>query len=509
MTEDTAQPTTIEVFLSYSREDLEFAENVQGRLRESGIRCWVDHAEIRGGDRWSDVIDQGIRQCDALVLIVTPASCASSYVLYEWAFAAGLGVPVIPLLRAPGECHPRLQVLQHIDFTDTSKRPWDVLVQHLREKSVERGHRQRDRQIAARLQSASSDLRSRDHELVASTADWLADLKDARADEILLQVAEERLPVSLMLAVAKRGLAGAVPRLVQFCGHMEQPTRQGAVAALLSIAAPETVELIEVGLQDYARMGAHECYLAVLAKWKDRDRVVPIVLDYLARVRLLPPTTTGGFGMSSEDCLRAAAKALGEQRAIPGAPVLLSLLSHPKWHVVESVVEALGAIGDASAVEPLIESLAAPRREVAMAAIVALGRCGGEQALQALARMAASCTWENEYERISARRVAVETLAAMGDSGVLALREIVEGGNGEARAAVAELVRKQRGPAGLVPALIPLLGDRASVVFERTGSGDRRVESSLSDVITEALVAEGSRNALAALESRRDGGQSA
>jgi HEAT repeat protein len=78
----------------------------------------------------------------ALILIMSPASLNSKYVAYEWAFALGIGVKVVPVLIAQvgfGEVHPRLEVLQYLDFTHYGAGLWERLIQRLRE--VEDQHR--------------------------------------------------------------------------------------------------------------------------------------------------------------------------------------------------------------------------------------------------------------------------------------------------------------------------------------------------------------------------------
>lgn len=48
---------------------------------------------------------------------------------YEWTFALGVDVKVIPILLEPTPLHPRLEVLQHLDFSiHRSARPWDKLL---------------------------------------------------------------------------------------------------------------------------------------------------------------------------------------------------------------------------------------------------------------------------------------------------------------------------------------------------------------------------------------------
>jgi hypothetical protein len=70
-----------------------------------------------------------------LIVVVTPSAKASEYVTYEWAFAWGVGVKVIPVLLEPTPLHPRLEVLQYLDFSIRSARPWDKLLARLRDAS--------------------------------------------------------------------------------------------------------------------------------------------------------------------------------------------------------------------------------------------------------------------------------------------------------------------------------------------------------------------------------------
>jgi HEAT repeat protein len=63
---------------------------------------------------------------------MTPEAKASEYVTYEWAFALGAGIEVIPILLEPTELHPRLDALQHLDFSFRASRPWDKLIEHVK-----------------------------------------------------------------------------------------------------------------------------------------------------------------------------------------------------------------------------------------------------------------------------------------------------------------------------------------------------------------------------------------
>jgi CheY-like chemotaxis protein len=112
------------VFISYSTKDAVFADLAKMKLNEEGVDVWLDSGDLHGGDQWREAIDHGISNSDALLVILTPDSCASSYVTYEWGFALGMGKKVIPIMREDATVHPRLEAFQHLDFRDHRTAPW-------------------------------------------------------------------------------------------------------------------------------------------------------------------------------------------------------------------------------------------------------------------------------------------------------------------------------------------------------------------------------------------------
>ncbi len=118
------------VFISYDREDSDFAELVQAKLSRAGHTIFMDLEILDVGDDWRDKIDLALRASQVLVVIMTPEAAASHYVAYEWAFALGAGLKVIPLELQATELHSRLAVLQRILFTDKA-RPWQKLLEEV------------------------------------------------------------------------------------------------------------------------------------------------------------------------------------------------------------------------------------------------------------------------------------------------------------------------------------------------------------------------------------------
>lgn len=112
------------IFVSYAREDKDFARELSRRLRESDRIPWQDLRNIRAGDYWQDSIDAALRNAEALVVIMSPHAIKSQYVTYEWAFALGAGIRVIPVVKARTNIHPKLSSIQYIDFTTHRGTPW-------------------------------------------------------------------------------------------------------------------------------------------------------------------------------------------------------------------------------------------------------------------------------------------------------------------------------------------------------------------------------------------------
>src|SRR5574341_736835 len=120
------------IFISYNHEDSDFIEILRSKLEQAGFVVWTD-STLRGGEDWRRGIDRAIKDAFALIAVMTPEAKASEYVTYEWAFAVGAEVEVIPILLKRTNLHPRLESLQHLDFTNRQSRPWDKLISVLQE----------------------------------------------------------------------------------------------------------------------------------------------------------------------------------------------------------------------------------------------------------------------------------------------------------------------------------------------------------------------------------------
>ncbi len=119
------------IFVSYKHEEAYFAELLKYKIKEANFNPWMDD-QLRAGEDWRGEIDQAIKNSLALIVILTPEAIESKYITYEWAFALGANVKVIPVVFKRTPLHPRLEALQWLDFTNHVSPPWDKLIEVLR-----------------------------------------------------------------------------------------------------------------------------------------------------------------------------------------------------------------------------------------------------------------------------------------------------------------------------------------------------------------------------------------
>lgn len=107
----------MDVFISYSRRDVEDARRIANLLIEARYRVWVDW-ELLPGQSWKGLIREKIEKSDRFVCIVTPEMLESQWCTWELSLATRMGKPVIPVLaRRGGGEHAVLRAIQFADFT--------------------------------------------------------------------------------------------------------------------------------------------------------------------------------------------------------------------------------------------------------------------------------------------------------------------------------------------------------------------------------------------------------
>ena len=87
-----------QLFLSYSRKELYFAEAIALHLQAAGIKTWFDLQQLEPGCDWSAEIKRGLTVCDGLILLVSRGAAESPYVDEECKHALESGKPIYALI---------------------------------------------------------------------------------------------------------------------------------------------------------------------------------------------------------------------------------------------------------------------------------------------------------------------------------------------------------------------------------------------------------------------------
>jgi len=348
------------VFVSYSHEDADFAQILGGRLRDAGLCVRMDF-NLGAGDNWRAEIDADLRDAYAVVVVMSPTASVSPYVNYEWAFAIGAGVAIVPLLlKIPADgLHPRLSVLQYLDFSNYASRPWEKLVESLRD--------------LAETQGESTLTARRDAPPVVRTAAHALDS---------MNLVERRAAVQTL---AQMNHPAAVQLLADALRHPSEDVRFGAAFILGETyhdvrALPVLLEALRGGHPDLKlwmiiRIG-EAAVPGLLEALQDksfpRRGDVFSILGYIggpAAVRALIPYLQRPEAQDR----RSAMWCLGITKDPSALPALQEASHDADATVRAEAPRALAACGGSAAVPDLLELLRDSDRDVRHAAAAGLG----------------------------------------------------------------------------------------------------------------------------------------
>jgi len=94
---DAANRDKLRVFISYSREDLDFADQLAAALDSSGFECFIDREGISGGEAWKRRLGNLISEADTVVFVLSPGSARSETCNWEVEEAARLNKRIFRL----------------------------------------------------------------------------------------------------------------------------------------------------------------------------------------------------------------------------------------------------------------------------------------------------------------------------------------------------------------------------------------------------------------------------
>jgi hypothetical protein len=107
------------VFVSYSRDDIDFADQLVAALEGTGFDPLIDRHSIPGGEDWKAQLRRMIVDADSVVFVLSPRSAASKLCEWEVEEADQLNKRLIPIVwgsLAGVSVPPRLANLNYIYF---------------------------------------------------------------------------------------------------------------------------------------------------------------------------------------------------------------------------------------------------------------------------------------------------------------------------------------------------------------------------------------------------------
>ena len=121
------QPTPY-YFLSYSRQEVTFVDSLARALEKQDIRTWVDFRNLIPGHKWQDQLDNGLKNSEAILLVISKASMKSRPVMDELKKSVDSGKRIVLIIFEPCFIDRRLKDREWVDFS----RDFDGAIQQLK-----------------------------------------------------------------------------------------------------------------------------------------------------------------------------------------------------------------------------------------------------------------------------------------------------------------------------------------------------------------------------------------
>jgi TPR repeat protein len=123
---DSPDTGRLRVFISYSRDDANFADQLEAALDTYGFETSIDRHGVSGGEEWKSRLGNLISEADTVVFVLTPISAGSPICRWEVEEAERLAKRILPVICRPLEGAsppPQLRERNYTFFYDNPKEP--------------------------------------------------------------------------------------------------------------------------------------------------------------------------------------------------------------------------------------------------------------------------------------------------------------------------------------------------------------------------------------------------
>lgn len=130
---------TGKIFMSYSRRELGFVDDLVSQLEQKGYDVWLDYRVLIPGSPWKEQIDKGLDESDTVLLVISKASISSQYVELEWRHFLDMKKRMILLIFEAVDLPEELEKFEWVDFRGSYQAGLDELFSQL-EKPIQEEH---------------------------------------------------------------------------------------------------------------------------------------------------------------------------------------------------------------------------------------------------------------------------------------------------------------------------------------------------------------------------------
>ncbi len=124
---------TKNIFMSYSRRELGFVDDLVSKLEGESYNVWLDYRALIPGSPWNVQIEKGLKEADSVLLVVSKAALASEYVALEWRHFLETKKRVILLIFEAVDLPKELEQYEWVDFRGSYKAGLDELFSQLKQ----------------------------------------------------------------------------------------------------------------------------------------------------------------------------------------------------------------------------------------------------------------------------------------------------------------------------------------------------------------------------------------
>ena len=406
-----------QVFISYSRKDRSFVEQLASDLKKARLTVWYDLSGLEGGVRWRIEIEKAIHASQYVLVVLSPDSVVSEWVEREYLFSSTHGKKIIPLYYRPCDLPMYYLNVQYIDVQGANYKGnfSEILrtlgVQPVDTKKAPEPKKPVDPRVVKPVPAKpvkqieeKKEISKPKKENAPRKWNWLIVSGHGDPRKLVKQLKDTSKQDQAAANLVKMG-ADAAPALIEALQTRDQNLLSVYQQILTHIGTAATPALTHSLLNDHPLIRGRVA--EVLAETKD-PKAAPALLKALR-----------GEFYTVRARAALALGAIGEMKAVP---LLLDQLHDEQAEARSGAVRALGMFNIPDTFDNMADLLLEdPQINVRQAAAQALGETMQSQALTYLMIALRDPFWW--YEREQAAEPLLKAIAGMGTMAIDALLE--------------------------------------------------------------------------------------